>query len=49
MKLVGVDCGKFRLPVKNMSNTQLEAFRSDVAALDFDSFKSGQFTAKTTI
>ena len=49
MKLVGVDCGKFRLPVKNMSNTQLEAFRSDVAALDFDSFKSGQFTAKTII
>jgi len=48
MKLVGVDCGKFRLPVKNMSNTQSEAFQSDVAALDFDSFKSGQITAKTT-
>lgn len=48
MKLVGVDCGQFRLPVKNMSDAQFEAFTSDVAALDFDSFKSGQYTAKTT-
>ncbi|MCE6991171.1 dihydrodipicolinate synthase family protein [Dyadobacter sp. CY323] len=48
MKVVGVDCGKFRLPVKNMSEEQFAAFQSDVAALDFDSFKSGQPTAKTT-
>lgn len=48
MKLVGIDCGKFRLPVKNMSDTQFDAFQTDVAALDFDSFKSGQYTAKTT-
>ena len=48
MKLVGMDCGKFRLPVKNMSDAQFETFASDVAALDFDSFKSGQYTAKTT-
>ncbi|MEO6283168.1 MAG: dihydrodipicolinate synthase family protein [Dyadobacter sp.] len=47
MKLVGMDCGQFRLPVKNMSEAQFASFRSDVAALDFDSFKSGQFTAKT--
>jgi len=48
MKVVGMDCGKFRLPVKNMSDAQFEAFQSDVAALDFDSFKSGQHMAKTT-
>ncbi|MCF2489179.1 dihydrodipicolinate synthase family protein [Dyadobacter sp. CY347] len=47
MKVVGMDCGTFRLPVKNMSDAQFEAFRSDVAALDFDSFKSGQPVAKT--
>ncbi|GLU52908.1 dihydrodipicolinate synthase family protein [Dyadobacter frigoris] len=49
MKLVDLDCGKFRLPVKNMSETQFEAFRADVASLDFDSFKSGHYTAKTTL
>lgn len=48
MKVVGMDCGKFRLPVKNMSDAQFEAFQSDVAALDFDLFKSGQHMAKTT-
>ena len=48
MKLVGMDCGKFRLPVKNMSDAQFETFTSDVDALAFDSFKSGQYTAKTT-
>ncbi|CAG5072690.1 N-acetylneuraminate lyase [Dyadobacter sp. CECT 9623] len=47
MKVVGMDCGKFRLPVKNMSDAQFEAFQSDVAALDFDSFKSGQLMTKT--
>jgi len=40
MKLVGVDCGEFRLPVKNMSAEQFEAFKKDVAGLDFDRFKS---------
>ncbi|KQS30886.1 dihydrodipicolinate synthase family protein [Dyadobacter sp. Leaf189] len=48
MKVVGMDCGTFRLPVKNMSEAQFEAFQSDVAALDFDTFKSGQPMAKTT-
>lgn len=40
MKLVGIDCGAFRLPVRNMSDQQFEAFQADVAALDFDTFKS---------
>lgn len=40
MKLVGVDCGTFRLPVKNMSDEQFEMFKTDVAALKFDAFKS---------
>ncbi len=40
MKLVGIDCGKFRLPVKNMSDEQFEAFKKDVAALNFESFCS---------
>jgi len=40
MKLVGVDCGEFRLPVKNMDSNQFEQFKSDVAALEFNTFKS---------
>lgn len=40
MKLVGIDCGEFRLPIKNMSEDQFEAFEKDVASLNFDDFKS---------
>ena len=40
MKLIGLDCGEFRLPVKNMSAAEFEALRKDVAALSFDNFKS---------
>ncbi|WP_026768427.1 dihydrodipicolinate synthase family protein [Asinibacterium sp. OR53] len=40
MKLVGVDCGEFRLPVNNMSAEQFARFRTDVAALGFDQFRS---------
>jgi len=40
MKLVGINCGEFRLPVKNMSSEQFESFTKDVIALDFDNFKS---------
>lgn len=42
MKLVDLECGTFRLPVKNMDEKQFEAFKTDVAALDFESFKSKQ-------
>ncbi len=40
MKLVGLDCGGFRLPIKNMSAESFEAFKKDVEGLDFDAFKS---------
>ncbi len=40
MKVVGLDCGQFRLPVKNMSASQFEDFKTDVALLGFDHFKS---------
>ncbi|MGN6163424.1 MAG: dihydrodipicolinate synthase family protein [Flavisolibacter sp.] len=40
MKLIGVDCGEFRLPVKNMNTEQLERFKADVEQLDFSSFSS---------
>ena len=40
MKLIGLDCGEFRLPVKNMSATEFESFKKDVQALGFDTFKS---------
>lgn len=40
MKLVGMNCGEFRLPVKNMSMEQFEEFKSDVEQLNFSSFCS---------
>jgi len=40
MKLIGLDCGEFRLPVKNMGETEFELFKKEVAALEFDTFKS---------
>ena len=40
MKLVNLDCGEFRLPVRNMDFRQFGEFRRDVEALKFDEFKS---------
>jgi N-acetylneuraminate lyase len=40
MKMAGIDCGEFRLPVKNMSSQDFDAFKLDVNALDFNQFKS---------
>ena len=40
MKLIGLDCGEFRLPVKNMSVEDFELFKKDVQGLNFDTFKS---------
>ena len=40
MQLAGIDCGEFRLPVKNMSAKDFEAFKLDVNGLNFDQFKS---------
>ena len=42
MKLVGMDCGRFRLPVKNMSDEQFELFKKDVEQLNFSSFCSSK-------
>ena len=40
MKLIGVDCGEFRLPVKNMTAEQFESFKKDTEQLNFISFSS---------
>jgi N-acetylneuraminate lyase len=40
MKLIGLDCGGFRLPVKNMSDADFERFGKDVESLGFQSFCS---------
>ena len=40
MRLVGLDCGAFRLPVKNMDDRQFEAFRKDVLDIGFSSYMS---------
>ena len=40
MKTIGIDCGEFRLPVKNIDSEQFAAFQKDVKALDFRSFCS---------
>ncbi len=40
MKLVGMDCGEFRLPVKNMNAEQFQLFKKDVEQLNFVSFSS---------
>lgn len=40
MKVVGLDCGNFRLPVKNMDAAQYELFTKDVEAVGFHQYKS---------
>lgn len=40
MKLAGLDCGGFRLPVKNMDAVQYELFKDEAAGIGFHSFKS---------
>ncbi|TCD26163.1 dihydrodipicolinate synthetase [Pedobacter psychrodurus] len=40
MKMIGLDCGEFRLPVKNMDAAAFERFKTDVENLDFEGFKS---------
>jgi N-acetylneuraminate lyase len=42
MKLVGVDCGEFRLPVKNMNSEQFGLFKKEVEQLNFSSFCSAK-------
>lgn len=40
MKLIGIDCGKFRLPVKNMSEEDFELFKKDTESIQFSTFSS---------
>lgn len=40
MKLIGFDCGGFRLPVKNMNNEQFLSFVKDTEQINFSSFCS---------
>ncbi|WP_025765348.1 dihydrodipicolinate synthase family protein [Dyadobacter tibetensis] len=40
MKVVGMDCGEFRLPVGNMNSDRFTAFQTEVTALNFDKFRS---------
>ena len=40
MKLIGLDCGSFRLPVKNMDTAQFEQFKKDVSLLGFEQYSS---------
>jgi N-acetylneuraminate lyase len=42
MKLIGMDCGEFRLPVKNMSGEQFELFKKDTEQINFKRFCSGK-------
>lgn len=40
MKIIGLDCGEFRLPVKNMSAALFESFKNEVEQINFSSFCS---------
>jgi len=40
MKYVGLDCGEFRLPVKNMSAKNHEKFVEDVRSLNMQQYFS---------
>jgi len=40
MKLIGLDCGGFRLPVQNMNPSLFEAFKTDVSSLGFEKYCS---------
>jgi len=40
MKLAGLDCGGFRLPVKNMTQKEFELFKEDTETINFKGFCS---------
>lgn len=40
MKLIGLDCGEFRLPVKNMDADNFELFKKEAGQLGFQNFSS---------
>jgi len=49
MKLIGLDCGSFRLPVKNMDAAAFEQFKKDVALLGFEQYSSKIPTATNAL
>lgn len=49
MKLIGMDCGAFRLPIKNMSTALFEEFRKDVDNLGFYEFCAVAQSTKTRV
>ncbi len=40
MKSVGMDCGEFRLPVNNMSESDFELFKKDLTKISFSKYQS---------
>lgn len=42
MRYVGIECGKFRLPVTNMTDEMYREFVQDVRALDMEDYFSGK-------
>lgn len=46
MKLIGLDCGEFRLPVNNMDADKFELFKKEVTQLGFSNFCSKKPTTK---
>lgn len=40
MKAIGLNCGEFRLPVRNMTDSDLINFKKDLEAIAFDSYCS---------
>jgi N-acetylneuraminate lyase len=40
MKMVDLDCGAFRLPVKNMNEERFEFFKKDIDRIRFSNYCS---------
>jgi len=40
MKLVGIDCGNIRLPIKKMEASEFDSFKLDTERIKFSSFSS---------
>lgn len=40
MKLIGLDCGEFRMPIRNITDPQFELFKKDVEGVQFSSYRS---------
>jgi N-acetylneuraminate lyase len=47
MKLIGLDCGNFRLPIKNMSHEKFLQFKEEVEAIGFYRFSSAMGALST--